>query len=78
MRLVGALALLLFTVAVTACHEAPPDVATKARVSLAMGKMEAGQAKSDIARANARAGAEIDSGQGHAIGAAPDAKALDH
>lgn len=74
MRLVGVLALLFVITPMTACHEAPPDLAEKARVSLAMDKMEAGQAESDIARANA----ETDAGQGIAIGTALDAKSLEH
>ena len=58
----------------TACYEAPPGAAEKARLSLAMDKMEAGQAESDVARANAHA----DAGQGTGIGTAPDTKTLDH
>lgn len=53
--------MLLCVVCVTSCHESPvPDAAEQARISGAMMKVEAGQARSDAAAVAASAKANVD------------------
>ena len=51
MRILGAFALLLGVMLISACQDPPPDAAEQARMSRAMDKMEAEQAQSDLTRA---------------------------